>query len=88
MAGEVQGGKEHDRDEGDQPEHLRPAGDAGVSGCVSHGCVLPGRPRLQGAVAAYSGARRSRSALPMTDTLERLIAALAIIGLSSSPKTG
>ena len=31
---------------------------------------------------------RSRSALPMTDTELNVIAALAIIGLSSSPNTG
>ena len=35
-----------------------------------------------------SVARRSRSALAITDTDERLIAALAIAGLSSSPKKG
>ena len=37
---------------------------------------------------AYSAARRSRSALAMTDTLDRLIAALASMGLSRSPKKG
>lgn len=31
---------------------------------------------------------RRRSALPMTDTDEKLIAAAAIIGLKSNPKTG
>ena len=36
----------------------------------------------------YSAARRSRSALPITDTELKVIAALAIIGLSSSPKNG
>ena len=34
---------------------------------------------------AYSLARRSRSALPITETELNVIAALAIIGLSSSP---
>ena len=36
----------------------------------------------------YSSTRRSRSALPITETELRLIAALAIIGLSRRPKTG
>ena len=36
----------------------------------------------------YSSARRSRSALAMTDTELKLMAALAIIGLSSIPSTG
>lgn len=39
-------------------------------------------------VSVHSGTRRSRSALPMTDTELRLMAALAIIGLSSSPNHG
>ena len=34
----------------------------------------------------YQDARRNRSALPITDTELKLIAALAIIGLSSHPK--
>jgi len=36
----------------------------------------------------HSGTRRSRSALAITDTELRLIAALAIIGDRSRPKTG
>jgi len=47
--------------------------------------------RLAYAIAARSAhnwARRKRSALPITDTDDRLIAALAIIGLSSSPSHG
>jgi hypothetical protein len=36
----------------------------------------------------YQDARRNRSALPITDTELKLIAALAIIGLSSHPKIG
>ena len=36
----------------------------------------------------YSETRRRRSALPITDTELRLIAAAAIIGLSSRPNTG
>lgn len=36
----------------------------------------------------YSSTLRSRSALAMTDTELKLIAALAIIGLSRSPNTG
>ena len=37
---------------------------------------------------AYSSTRRSRNALPMTDTELNVIAALAIIGLRRSPVTG
>lgn len=36
----------------------------------------------------YSEARRNRSALPITETELKLIAAAAIIGLSNSPKNG
>ncbi len=36
----------------------------------------------------YSAVRLSRSALPITDTELNVMAALAIIGLSSSPKKG
>ncbi len=36
----------------------------------------------------YNSTRRSRSALVITETELKLIAALAIIGLSSRPKTG
>ena len=36
----------------------------------------------------YSSSLRSLSALPMTDTEERLMAAAASMGLSSSPKSG
>ena len=36
----------------------------------------------------YSAKRRNLSALPMTDTDDKLMAAAAIIGLSSSPKVG
>jgi hypothetical protein len=38
--------------------------------------------------ASYSGALRSRNALAITETELKLIAAPAIIGLSSSPKNG
>jgi hypothetical protein len=36
----------------------------------------------------YSASFRSRSALAITDTELKVIAALAIMGLSSSPNTG
>ena len=39
-------------------------------------------------VEAYGCARRSLSALPITETELRLIAAAAIIGLRRIPKTG
>ncbi len=38
--------------------------------------------------SAQTSARRSRSALPITETELNVIAALASIGLSSQPKTG
>ena len=37
---------------------------------------------------AYNATRRSRSALEMTETELNVIAALAMIGLSSNPKKG
>ena len=39
-------------------------------------------------VATYRASRRSRRALAMTDTELKVIAALAMIGLKSSPNTG
>jgi len=46
-------------------------------------------PETSGTAAArYRETRRSRSALPMTDTELRLIAALAMIGLSKMPSQG
>ncbi len=39
-------------------------------------------------VTAYSSTRRSRRALAMTDSELRVMAALAQMGLMSSPKTG
>ena len=50
---------------------------------VAEKCVRRQIPRR-----GYSARRRSRRALPITETELRLIAALAIIGLSSSPKNG
>ena len=50
------------------------------------------RPRVSGAARAlsppYSSALRSRSAFVITETELNVIAALAIIGLSSNPKNG
>ena len=43
---------------------------------------------LPSAPSAHNLARRKRNAFPITDTELRLIAALAIIGLKSQPKTG
>ena len=47
-------------------------------------------PRIEysARAASHSSARLSRSALPMTDTELKVIAALAIIGLSSRPTIG
>ncbi len=44
--------------------------------------------RSDSPASTHSSVRRSRSALPITDTELKLIAALAIIGLSSRPKAG
>ena len=44
--------------------------------------------RSRNSITGQSDARRSRSALPMTDTELRLIAAAAIIGFSNTPKSG
>ena len=49
--------------------------------------VRSGRPELR-QPASYSATRRKRSALAMTDTELNVIAALAIIGLRSTPNTG
>ncbi len=46
------------------------------------------RPRERNTAANYNRTRRSRSALAMTDTELKLIAAAAIIGDSSNPKNG
>ncbi len=53
--------------------------DGGSHGFLASGPAQAGR---------YSGARRSRSALAITDTELKVIAALAIIGLSNTPSTG
>jgi hypothetical protein len=59
-----------------------------VAPWISSGCRL--RISRDGGQESrpYSGARRSRSALAITDTELNVIAALAIIGLRSRPKTG
>ena len=49
---------------------------------------LPGRYATAAAPGHCSSSPRNRSALPMTETELRLMAAAAIIGLSSRPKTG
>ncbi len=46
------------------------------------------RPACGAVARLYTFAPRSRSALTMTETLDRLIAAAAIIGDSSSPVKG
>lgn len=58
--------------------------------CGSCSSRLGKRRRAQCArsTSTHRAARRSRKALTMTDTELRLIAALASIGLSSTPKTG
>ena len=56
----------------------------------ARGLLDPGARRPPGRCNRFpqSGAFRRRSALPMTETELRLIAALAIIGLSTIPRTG
>ena len=61
---------------------LRGAGAHGLPDAGARGATGGGEPLLQ------SVAFRRRSALPMTETELRLIAALAIIGLSTMPSTG
>ena len=65
--------------------------DAGSGGALHLARIdLPERGRLRPAQQQrfYKASFRSRSALPITDTELRLIAALAIIGLSRMPKNG
>jgi len=60
-------------------EHWRNCAGGGVTGQSESSC--------RGGVA-YSSILRSRSALAMTETELKVMAALAIIGLSSSPVAG
>ena len=45
-------------------------------------------PAHEFSIARHNAARLNRRALPITDTELKVMAALAMIGLSSSPKTG
>ena len=47
-----------------------------------------GGSRFSASQVVYNANRRSRSALPMTDTELNVIAALASMGLSNTPNTG
>ena len=58
----------------------------GTSGCTGTGCVV--HESTPPARSIQSINLRSLSALPITDTELKVIAALAIIGLSNKPKTG
>ena len=52
-------------------------------------CILLQRRRLNARMTiTYRLTRRSRSALPITETELKLMAAAAIIGLSRTPKNG
>jgi hypothetical protein len=53
-----------------------------------HECDRPNHHRPSRIITHYRWAFRSRSAFPMTDTELNVMAALAIIGLSSNPKVG
>ncbi len=59
----------------------------GTLGAIVPVVELRGNRRLLGGVA-YSSSLRSRKALAMTETELKVMAALAIIGLSSSPVAG
>ena len=54
-----------------------------ITSVIANVVVLPMR-----SIIAQSATRRNRRALPMTDTELNVMAALAIIGLSSNPNTG
>src|SRR5437868_1239317 len=70
----------------DRPALMAPAL-ALLALAACHAAVPPST--IRGArETSYSRARRSRSALPITDTELALIAALAIIRLSRRPNTG
>jgi hypothetical protein len=62
---------------------------AGLLVSISQGCSdLSFGLAVVEDVAPHSRVKRSRSALPMTETELKLIAAAATIGLSSRPKAG
>ncbi len=69
----------------DAVDQLRHAGGASNVGPAAIGRNIDGLP---GSTSAYSLTRLSRSALPMTLTEERAIAAAANIGESITPNTG
>jgi len=69
-------------------EHLRPQ--TAHSGLTQKN-LNGGQPvpsRFASGQRAHNRARRKRNELPITDTELKLMAAAAITGLSSSPKTG
>ncbi len=66
-------------------QHQRPDDPAGQR---PHGSSIRPPPRRARRDARHSRTRRSRSALPITDTELKVMAALAIMGLSSSPNEG
>ena len=66
-----------------RPVGISPRNSTCFRGEIPTGRILPSTLGRQG-----SATRRNRSALAMTDTDDRLIAALAIIGESTHPKNG
>ena len=50
--------------------------------------TIEGKPADGQILAGHSRTKRSRNALPMTDTELKLMAAAAMIGLSRTPKAG
>src|SRR5689334_4001732 len=74
-----QGGQDHQHDEADS---MSPAHPSSIARGTSQERPQRGRGRVHREV------RLRRSALPMTDTELKVIAALAIMGLSSNPRLG
>ena len=69
--------------------HRRTARGAAARSTSAKSPALAATPSTSGSSRPpHRGSLRNRSALPITETELKLIAALAIIGLSSSPNTG
>ena len=77
------GERARDRLRGSADEHHEHQPEDSAMHCLEY-MTHRSRPHLE----HYSSARRSRSAFTMTETELNVIAALAIIGLSSTPNDG
>ena len=76
------------RGESQEAGQPKTACDTTPSAVTQEGNVSPLSAFVTPRAHTHSATRRSRSALAITETELRLIAALASIGLSSSPKNG